>query len=203
MTIVNPYSDDPERAPPFEQGYLAAYAAPDEEHFPPLEGERLDIYKQGEEAGRRDRQNEPNEQDPLPSEVSDDFSRFESAPDGTLIPIPTNYPSGVDVRSDATISVSPSGSGFYVVIFNGPPESHVDFAHLVTHAAIELLIADTEHLLAHAAAQGTKLVVTFGGIAVSALAVLLTPSPVLQETMFRGYLPDQRPIFYVALTPQH
>jgi hypothetical protein len=203
MTIVNPFADEPARARAFEQGYLAGYAQPDQEHFPPLEAELLDIFGQGEQAGRNDRGTEFSTQDPLPTEETPDFSRFESAPDGRLIPVPDQYPPGTAIRDDAQITVSVSGSGFYVAIFNGPPEAAGELSHLIGEVLTEAAITRLEHMLAESAAAGAKGLIKFGGLFVSVAISVLTPSPILQETRFRGYLPDQTAIAYVVLTPQH
>jgi hypothetical protein len=202
MTVTNPFASDPERAAPFEQGYIAGYAEPDNEQFPPLEGEMLDIFKQGEQAGRGDRQREALEAQPLPTGESSDFSRFESAPDGSLVPIPDTYPPGTEMRSDAAISISVSGSGFYVAIFNGPSESSGEFAEAIGELSKEAAITRLEHLLAEAAFSGAKGVLKFGGIVVGVLISVFTPSPILLETRFRGFMEDGRPVAYVVLTPQ-
>jgi hypothetical protein len=202
MTVANPFADDPERAMHFENGYIAGYAEPDDEQFPPLEGDMLDIFKLGEEAGRRDRQREALEAVPLPTGEASDFSRFETAPDGSLLPIPDTYPPGTEMRNDASISINASGDGFYVVIFNGPPESGGLFAHAIGEVSKEAAITRLERMLAEAAFSGAKGVLKFGGIFVAVVISIFTPSPILLETRFRGFMEDGRPISYVVLTPQ-
>jgi hypothetical protein len=202
MVLVNPFADDPERGGAFEQGYLAGYAEPDANHSPPLEGELLDIFFQGETAGRDDRQQEAAGEPAVPVETSSDFSRFESAPDGTLIPVPNEYPPGVAVREDAQVRVSTLGQGFSVAIYNGSPFAVGDPAGLLVDLASEVAQAKLERMLAEAAASGARGLVKFGGLVVGVLISIFTPSPILQETRFRGFLPDGRPVAYVVLTPQ-
>jgi hypothetical protein len=207
MSFVNPFSNDPERAPVFESGYEAGFSEPEVDHAPPLAPELVDAFDQGEQQGRDDRRQEPSVGPPLPSAPSEDFSRFETAPDGTLIPVPDECPPGNVIRSNAQVGVSPKTSGgYYVTIFNGPPGSISDFQkdldNLPEHLLTEAHIAAIEHVLAHAVIESTKLLVKFGGLAVSVIISVLTPSPILKESRFRAYLPDQTPISYVVLTPQ-
>lgn len=202
MTTVNPFADDPERAGAWEEGYLAGYAEPEAEHFPPLEGELLDIFFEGEAAGRDDRRQEPDGEPPVPSEAGDEFIRFESAPDGTLIAIPNTYPPGEEVREDAQVTVSTLGEGFYVAIYNGPPEAVGDPAGLLLDLTSEVAQAKLEHMLAEAAAKSARGAIKFGGLVIGVLISILTPSPILKETRFRAFLDDGRPVAYVVLTPQ-
>jgi hypothetical protein len=92
MAIVNPFVNDPDQGAAFEQGYEAGFAEPEEDHSPPLAPELVDAFSQGEGSGRDDRRAEQETQTSVPTEASPDFSRFESAPDGTLIPIPSEFP---------------------------------------------------------------------------------------------------------------
>ena len=128
--------------------------------------------------------------------------RFESAPDGTLIPIPSEFPPALAIREDAQITVNNPTGGFYVVIFNGPSDASDEIAKLITEVTTEAAITRLEHLLASAAATGAKGLIKFGGLFVSVAISVFTPSPILRETYFRGYLPDGTPIRYVVLTPQ-
>jgi len=202
MTTVNPFADDPERAGPWEQGYLAGYAEPNSEHFPPLEGELLDIFVQGEAAGRDDRLQEPAGEPAVPTEDTGELIWFESAPDGTLIAIPHEYPPGEAIREDAQASISMLGDGYYVAIYNGPPEAVGDPAGLLLDLTSEVAQTKLEHMLAEAAASGARGAIKFGGLVVGVLISIFTPSPILKETRFRAFLPDGRPIAYVVLTPQ-
>ena len=200
MTLVSPFPDDPERGGAFEQGYLAGYAEPDTDHVPPLEGELLDIFFDGERHGRDDRAEEATEAPAVPAKATDDFTRFESAPDGTLIPIPDSYPPNVAMREDAQVQASQLGAGFYVAIYNGPPDGTGDPVGLLVDLSSEVAQTKLEHLLAEAAAKGARSLIKFGGLAVGVLISILTSSPTLQETRFRGFLPDGRPVDYVVLT---
>jgi hypothetical protein len=203
MTIVNPFPNDPERGGAFEQGYLAGYAEPDSDHFPPLEGELLDIFHQGEAAGRDDRSQEPSDEEPLPAEPNADFTHFESAPDGTLIPIPDAYPPDISIRDDAQITVSNRGNGFYVVIYNGPSDTAHNPGEIILEFLSEVAQTKLEHMLAEAAATGARGLIKFGGFGIGLLISIFTSSPILKETGFRGFLPDGRPVAYVVLTPQN
>jgi hypothetical protein len=87
-----------------------------------------------------------------------------SAPDGRLIPVPDQYPPGILIRDDAQITVSASGSGFYVAIFNGPPESAGELSHLIGEVLTEAAITRLEHILAESAATGAKGLIKFGGL---------------------------------------
>jgi hypothetical protein len=210
MAVVNPFAGDPERALAWEQGFLAGYAEPDEEHFPPLEGELLEVFFQGEGTGRTDRANEPSSQDPVPSSSDSDVTRFESAPDGTLIPIPDEVPQGNPILEEAEVAVSLQGNGtfFYVVIYNkkDEDESEVEaekrrerIAHVLTEAAIKRF----EHFLAETVLKNAKGIVKFGvGIAIGVVVSVLTTSPILKERRFRGYTGNLTPIDYVILEPQ-
>ena len=201
---TNPFLGDPDRAPAYEQGYEAGYAEPEVDHFTPLEAELLDIFSQGEIDGRNERRSEPASQASLPSANSEDFSRFESAPDGTLIPIPDELPQGNPVREDAQVTVNPrNAQGYYVVIYNGAPEANGEAAHIIGELLTETAITHLEHLLAHAVTTGAKAFVKFGGLIFSVAVSSLNPSSILKESRFRGYLEDQTPISYVVLDPQH
>src|SRR6266536_1122015 len=206
MAVGSPVANDPERAAPWEQGYIAGYAEPETDHLPPLEPELLEVFGLGEQTGRDDRRNEPASQDPLPSSASSDFSRFEAAPDGTLIPIPDEAPEGNRIRDDAQIRVNPRNAAawYYVVIYNGSTESKellADATELLAELQVETVIVGFEHLIAHAVVAGLQGVVKFGGLIVGVAISLLNPSPILRETRFRGHLEDGTPIGYVVLTP--
>ena len=202
MAVVNPFANDPERAAPWEQGYLDGYSEPEATHFPPLKGELLEIYFLGEAVGRNDRENEAVGEPSVPAEMGSEFIRFESAPDGTLIAVPNEYPPGAPMREDAQITVSTLGQGFYVAIYNGPPGAVGDPAGLLLDLGSEVAQSKLERMLAEAAASGARGIIKFGGLAIGVLMSILTPSPILKETHFRSFLPDGRPIAYVVLTPQ-
>jgi hypothetical protein len=106
------------------------------------------------------------------------------------------------VREDAQVTVSTLGQGFYVAIYNGSPDAVGDPAGLLLDLASEGAQTKLEHMLAEAAASGARGVIKFGGLAVGVLISIFTPSPILKETRFRGFLPDGRPVAYVVLTPQ-
>ena len=44
MSFVNPFSNDPERAPVFESGYEAGFSEPEVDHAPPLAPELVDAF---------------------------------------------------------------------------------------------------------------------------------------------------------------
>lgn len=201
MPFVNPFAEDPDRAPVFEQGYRAAYADPDGDHFAPVAPELVDAFDAGVTAGRDDRRSEPSTQDAVPDAPTESFTRFESAPNGLLIPIPDAF-NGAPVRADAQIRVAPTGRGFTVAIFNGPPESEFDVGALLLDLLSEVAQARLEGLLAEAAVASARAAIKYGSFAVGVLISILTPSPILAETRFRGYLPDGTEIAYVVLTPQ-
>lgn len=204
MAIVNPFAGDPERGPAWEQGYLAGYAEPDDEHFPPLEGELLDVFFSGETEGRTDRSNEASSQDAVPSARTSKGPRFETAPDGVLIPIPDELPEGNPVRADARVDVSLQGGGtfYYVVIFNGgndvlKPDKLL--ADLVSEAAIKKF----EKLLAETVFRHSPKIVSFAaGLSISVAVSIFTSSPILTERRFRAYDENLMPIEYVLLQPR-
>jgi hypothetical protein len=61
MADENPFANDAVLGDVWEQGYLAGFAQPEEDHLPPLAPEVLDVYQQGEQAGRDDRRLLPPE----------------------------------------------------------------------------------------------------------------------------------------------
>ena len=204
MTLVNPYAGDPDREPVWEQGYEAGFAEPEVDHTPPLEAEQLDVFAEGEKTGRDDRRAEPSTQDPFPAAATPDFSRFEAAPDGVLIPVPDEAPQGNPIHDDATVTVNPlTATGYYVVIYNGPPERQSEFGEHLAELLQETAISQLEHMLAHqVASSAAKAAIKFGGLFVSVAISVFTPSPVLKESRFRGYLDDGTAVAYVVLDPQ-
>jgi hypothetical protein len=50
----NPFTDDPDKAEVFEQGYLAGFQDPSSDPQPPFSPEFLDLFNQGLDAGRED-----------------------------------------------------------------------------------------------------------------------------------------------------
>jgi hypothetical protein len=141
------------------------------------------------------------QQDTLPDPATDATDRFEAAPDpdGTLIPIPQEAPAGNAIRDDAQISVSArQASGYYVTIYNGPPDSSHDltdfFAELVTEASIARL----ETLFAESAAGG---IIAFLAAPVGVIISLLTSTPTMNEQYIRAQLDDGTQVTYAVLTP--
>lgn len=130
--------------------------------------------------------------DAVPSAGTTDYSRYESAPDGLLIPIPSEVPEGNPIRDDAQITVGPrQSSGYYVAIYNGPPDAEGHNAELLAELLTEASITQLEHMLAEAAVQAaTKVVIKFAGLAVGVIISLLTPSPILRETFVGTKLED-------------
>jgi hypothetical protein len=205
MTTVNPFAADPDRSGAWDQGYEAGFAEPETDHLPPLEAELLEVFEAGERTGRDDRRGEAATQGSLPSSPSAEFSRFEAAPDGTLIPIPDEGPPGNKIRDDAQITISPRNAlgYYYVAIINMPAEAGDGVSHLVTELMTEAAIAELEHILARAAMAGAKGLVKFGGLFVSVAISVFTSSPIAKESRFRAYLPDLTPVYYVIVDPQH
>ncbi|MBJ6637665.1 hypothetical protein H4K36_06510 [Streptomyces sp. DHE7-1] len=140
-------------------------------------------------------------QDTLPSPQTDTTDRFEAAPDpdGTLIPIPREAPAGNPVRDDATISVSPlQGSGYYVTIYNGPPESSGETDDFIAELLTEASLAHLEQLFAETAAGG---VIRFLAAPVGVLISLLNSTPTLNEQFIRTRLDDGTQVTYAVLSP--
>lgn len=195
MTIVNPYAADEAQGGAFEQGWLAGYAKPNDEHDPPLADNLIGIYHEGETGGRADRQSEWSQSGSMPGEAAEGFDRFESAPNGVLIPIPDGF-GKVTIRPDAQVQVSPYNGGYYVSIYNVGPEGSDDWFVTVLQ---EIAQHRLEELIAEAAEIGATKVLKFGGLAVSVILSLFESTPVLNEIRFRGYLPDGTPVSYVVL----
>jgi hypothetical protein len=60
MAIINPFTDDPDKAEAWELGYMAGFQDPDgTDTFLPLSPDLLDIFTQGIDAGREDRIQSP------------------------------------------------------------------------------------------------------------------------------------------------
>jgi hypothetical protein len=201
MTVVNPFAEEVQRGAAWERGYEAGYAEPGTDHYAPFDDELVEIFGQGEQAGRDDRRAEPTTQTPIPSSQTDDFFRFESAPDGTLIAIPDEAPEGHPIREDAQITVRAMPAGYYVSILNGPTGANT-LGHLAGGLVTETAIANLEHMLAHAVRTGARRLVRFAGLSVRVAVSVFTPSPMLTEHHFRGYLTDGTSVSYVVLEPQ-
>lgn len=140
-------------------------------------------------------------QDTLPDPQTDATDRFEAAPDpdGTLIPIPKEAPAGSPIRDDATISVSPrQGSGYYVSIYNGPPESSGELSDFVGELLTEASLARLETLFAETAAGG---VIRFLAAPVGVLISVFTSTPTLNEQYIRTKLDDGTQVTYAVLSP--
>ncbi|MER7949446.1 hypothetical protein ABTY59_18840 [Streptomyces sp. NPDC096079] len=136
----------------------------------------------------------------LPNPASDSTTRFEAAPDpdGTLVPIPSEAPQGRPVRDDARITVSPRQErGYYVQIFNGPPDAPGEFDDFLT----DVLSEAGQKAIEDALFQGAPAVLEFLAAAAGVLASVLTTSPLLNEQFFRGTMDDGTPVTYVVLTP--
>lgn len=61
MATINPFAGDNEKGDVWEQGYLAGFAEPDESHFRPFSEELIEVYWLGEQAGRVDRLQSPDD----------------------------------------------------------------------------------------------------------------------------------------------
>jgi hypothetical protein len=132
MTTENPYGDGTDQGAAWALGYQQGYDEPEIDHTPPVAPELIDTFREGELAGRDDRRAEvpigPPTADSVPASDSG-YNLFESAPDGVLIPVPSEAPAGNTIRPDAKITVSPlQSSGYYVAIYNGPSDEggHAD-----------------------------------------------------------------------------
>ena len=137
----------------------------------------------------------------LPNAASDQTTRFESAPDpdGTLIPIPAEAPAGHPIRDDAEIKVSArQASGYYVTIYNGPPDPPSDVGNLIEEVASEA----GQEAIKEALLEGAPTVLTFALSVVGVLASVLTTSPLLHENFYRGTMDDGTQVTYVVLTPK-
>jgi hypothetical protein len=66
MAAQNPYESDPDRGGAWEQGYEAGFAEPEVDHSPPVAPELVDVFAEGELAGRDDRRMSPP--DPPPAD---------------------------------------------------------------------------------------------------------------------------------------
>lgn len=143
----------------------------------------------------------PTQQDTLPDPATDTTDRFEAAPDpdGTLIPIPREAPAGTPVRDDARITVSArQSSGYYVTIYNGPPETSPDLTDFLADLVTEASIARLEQMFAETAASG---VIAFLALPVGVLISLLTSTPTLNEQYIRARLDDGTQVTYAILSP--
>jgi hypothetical protein len=60
MATQNPFADDAIKGEAWEMGYLAGFNEPTVDHSPgPLESDLLDVYRLGEQEGRKDRPSQP------------------------------------------------------------------------------------------------------------------------------------------------
>ena len=120
--------------------------------------------------------------DTLPNPASDNTTRFEAAPDpdNSLIPIPSEAPRGKPIRDDARITVSPRReNGYYVSIYNGPPDSPSEINDLVNDILSEVAMKKIEEVLLN----GTGEFFSFLGAVAGVVASVLTTSPLLTNTM--------------------
>ncbi|TGB09615.1 hypothetical protein [Streptomyces sp. MZ04] len=138
--------------------------------------------------------------DTLPNPASDNTTRFESAPDGTLIPIPSEAPQGKAVRDDARVTVGArQESGYYVEIYNGPPDPPSEVIDLMGEILTEAGMKRIEEALI----GGAPKTVGFLAAAAGVLASVLTTSPLLNEQFFRGTMDDGTNVTYAVLTPKN
>jgi hypothetical protein len=138
----------------------------------------------------------------LPNPADNNTTRFEAAPDpdGTLIPIPSEAPQGKPIREDARITVSPlQANGYYVSIYNGPPNPPSEINDIID----EVLTEAGMHTIEDVLLDGTGAVLSFVGAVAGVLASVLTTSPLLNETFFRGTMDDGTNVTYVVLTPKN
>lgn len=144
------------------------------------------------------------ELDAVPTAGTTDYDRYEAAPEGVLIPIPSEAPAGNVIRDDAQITVSPlQASGYYVAIYNGPADSGANVSELVGELLTEAGIAGLEQLVikATAGAVSTALI-KFASLGLSVIISVFTPSPILRESVVRSKMEDGTAITYAVLDPQ-
>ena len=131
---------------------------------------------------------------------TDGEHRFEVAPDGVLVPIPSEAPAGNPIRDDARITVSPRvNDQYYVSILNVPPDQGHGL-ELIVDGLMSLSIAQLEHLALEAARGAARGLIKFGGIAIHVLVSLFTPTPTLKQTYVDGaHMPDGTRIRYIVI----
>ncbi|NUL02539.1 hypothetical protein HRW07_04615 [Streptomyces lunaelactis] len=142
-------------------------------------------------------------QDTLPNPTTDATDRIEAAPDpdGTLIPIPKEAPAGSPIRDDAKVTVSPrQASGYYVAIYNGPPETSEELTEFPAHLVTEASLARLEIMFAETAAGG---VIAFLALPVGVLITVLASKPIMNEQYIRTRLVDGTQVTYAVLSPSH
>jgi hypothetical protein len=198
MTTVNPHTDDPDQAATWERGYVAGFENPDDNTAPPLSPDDVAIYEEGFTAGRSDRSAPPS----IPP--ADQVSRFETAPDGTLIPIPSAAPVGHPIRDDAQITVAArTDVGYYVAINNFAADSDAwntakDFiVEVLTEASLEKL----KSLLVEAAVGIAPTVIEYGTIILGVAISLLQSKPTQQEYFCKSQLDDGTGVTYIVVYP--
>jgi hypothetical protein len=138
----------------------------------------------------------------LPNPASDNTTRFEAAPDpdGSLIPIPSEAPTGSPIGDDAKITVSTrQQNGYYVEIYNGPPSPPPEVNDLINEVLTEAGMHDIEHALL----AGAPGLLEFAVGAFGVLASVLTTSPLLAENFYRGTMDDGTQVTYAVLTPRN
>lgn len=141
--------------------------------------------------------------DTLPNPANAATTRFESAPDGTLMPIPAEAPQGKPIRDDAAITVSPlQANGYYVEIYNGPPNPPSEIGDVLSDVLSEAAMEAIERALV-TGAESVALTFLEKTLSVAGiLADVLTTSPLLSEQYFRGVMEDGTAVTYVVLTPK-
>ncbi|MGW2723415.1 hypothetical protein [Streptomyces sp. NPDC001492] len=138
--------------------------------------------------------------DTLPNPASDNTTRFEAAPDDTLIPVPSEAPQGKTIRDDAQISVSArQENGYYVTIYNGPPDRPSGVDDVINDLLTEAGRKEIEDALGFSAAPA---ILRYVNSVAGVLASVLTTSPLLNEQLFRGVMDDGTAVTYMVLTPQ-
>ncbi|WP_128429761.1 hypothetical protein [Streptomyces cyaneus] len=137
--------------------------------------------------------------DTLPNPASDNTTRFEAAPDDTLIPIPSEAPQGKAIRDDARIIVSARQErGYYVEIYNGPPDPPSEINDFIDDLLTEATMKEIEDALL----VGAPKILGFLSSVAGVVASVLTTSPLLNEQLFRGVMDDGTQVTYVVLTPK-
>jgi hypothetical protein len=139
----------------------------------------------------------------LPNPASDDTTRFEAAPDGNLIPIPAEAPEGKPIRDDAQITVSPlQASGYYVEIYNGPPNPPSEIGAVVADFLREATMEAIERAFVTGAETFALKFLEKSLFVAGVLADVFTTSPLLDEQFFRGTMDDGTQVTYAVLTPK-
>jgi len=93
------------------------------------------------------------------------------------------------IRDDASVQITPSDNGYYVVVNNADP-SNSEASDLFGELTVEGGISAIEHLAAEAFAEIPTLAFKAAGLVTGVLVSLFTSSKLTQEVFIRSSLPD-------------